>query len=178
MKLYVANCTLQDQIVCYRLDFDKNGQLDEADRFRSHRQEKIPSGGVVAIGGDLHRAQAISIIDQLSKVGLTKHDEVSRNKPFVVPYIYREDQPPTREAIRRQRDINNGVYAKQGTARRQAAAVGVSQAVLDAASLIAPKQTSVEFEQVAQSDLGEKRIEEGVIVRPDGKGAKPGQKRA
>jgi len=36
----------------------------------------------------------------------------------------------------------------------------------------------VEFEQVAQSDLGEKRIEEGVIVRPDGKGAKPGQKRA
>jgi hypothetical protein len=175
-RLWIANCTMQDQTVCYRLDFDKNGNYDEQDKFRSYKQEKLPTKMQISIGGDLHKAQMISIIDQLTKNGLTKFDEVSRSKPFTVPYIYREDQRVPDEAVRRQRDINNGVYEKQGAQRRANAAVGVNKAVLDAANLIAPKLTEVEFEQVAQSEMGEKRIEEGYRVDMEGTGGKPGGK--
>lgn len=175
-KLWIANCTLQDHIVCYRLDFDRHGNHDEADKFRAPHQEKILSGQQVPLGGDLHKAQVVSIIDQLEQYGLCKFDEVSRNKPFVVPYIYREEVMVPAEAVRRQRDINNGLHTKAGSERRKAAAVGVSKAVLEAATLIAPRETSVEFEQTQQSDLGEKRIEEGMKI-PSAAATGPGNKR-
>jgi hypothetical protein len=158
---------MQDQSVCYRLDFDKQGNFDPEDKYRSYRQEKILSGYQIPIGGDLHKAQLTSIIDQLKVNGMCKFDEVSKTKSFTVPYIYREDAEVPNEAIRRQRDINNGVHTKQGSDRRKAAAVGVSQAVLDASSIIAPKGVSIEFEQTKQSDMGERRIEEGVKVNFD-----------
>lgn len=163
-KIWIGNCTMQDQVVCYRLDFDKDGNYDPEDKFRSYRQEKVRSGYQIALGGDLNKEQITSIIDQLKTYGLCKFDEVSKSKTFVVPYIYREDAQVPNEAIRRQRDINNGVHQKDGTSRRQAAAVGVSQAVLDAATLTAPRAATVEFEQTTQSDLGEHRIEEGIKV--------------
>lgn len=169
-KLWIGNCTMQDQIVCYRLDFNKEGQFDLEDKHRGYRQEKILSGYQIALGGDLNKAQITSIIDQLKLNGMCKFDEVSRSKRFVVPYIYREDAMVPTEAIRRQKDINNGVQTLDGKNRRQAAAVGVSQAVLDAASLVAPNNTRVEFEQTSQSDFGEKRIEEGVHVDLSAKG--------
>jgi hypothetical protein len=162
--LYVGNCTLQKQIVCYRLDFDKHGNLDAEDKFRGHKQEEILPGRQIQLGGDLHKAQIISIIDQLEKNGMKRHDAVSKTTPFTVPYIYREDTPIPADAINRQRLINNGIHEKQGSERRQAAAVGVNKAVLDAASIAQPEFTTVEFEQLNQTDLGESRIEEGVKV--------------
>lgn len=162
--LYVGNCTLQKQIVCYRLDFDKHGNHDAEDKFRGHHQEEILPGRQIQLGGDLHKAQIISIIDQLEKNGMKRFDEVSKTTPHTVPYIYSEGAPIPPEAINRQRLINNGIHTKQGAERREAAAVGVNKAVLDAASIAQPEYTSVEFEQLSQTDLGEDRIEEGIKV--------------
>ena len=176
-KLFIANCTKQAQNVYYRFDFDKEGNHDDADKFRAPRMEPIPSGEQRAIGGELHKAQLISIVDQLGHYGLCRFDEVSKTKDFTVPFIYSEDLPIPAAAIRRQYDINQGVLVVQGGKRRAAAAIAVNKTVVEHASISQPKLTSVEFEQQNQSEAGESRIEEGFNVRPDaGKGGKSGNK--
>ena len=51
MKLYIANCTKQNRVINFRLDFGRDGMLITDPRLRQHRSLPIPSGGILDVPG-------------------------------------------------------------------------------------------------------------------------------
>jgi hypothetical protein len=175
-RLYIANVSRQTQIVCYRLDYAKDGSLKDTNRrFEPAKQQDIPSGKQVQIGGDFHITQIEDIVSQLGKYGLISVKDVahlrSRGKP--VPYIFNVDQPVSADIMRRVVNYNQGVQIEEGRERRQKAAVATNELVQNTVAnqfaengIQADPSTDTEFtiEQLEQSEAGEKRIEEGYRV--------------
>ena len=94
MRLYIANPTRQTQVVCYRLDYNKRGEPEELRRFQPARQQDIPPGRQIPLGGDFHKSQIEDIVDQLSAYGLKGVVDVQNGRlgQRVVPYVYNIDQ--------------------------------------------------------------------------------------
>lgn len=180
-KLYVANCTKQNQIVYFRLDF--NDDKTRNTRFQPAKQQQIRPGRQVPLGGEfVHMMQVEDIVKQLTRHGAAFVADVPRLKR-IAPYLMNIDKPVPEEAIRMVNDINSKTLVAQGRIRRQRAAVVANEAVTHAVANmaaeegveddVAPAPTDVTFEQLDQSEAGESRIEEGVHVRPDGEPAAP-----
>lgn len=177
MRLYIANVSRQTHVVCYRLDYDKTGALlDTNRRFQPARQQDIPPGRQVQIGGDLHEAQLNQIVEQLEPYGLIHADDVGRHRNVPTPYIYSRDRPVPAEAMRKVQGANSEILIEQGKERRAKAAVASNEIVQQAVShqfaqvgIEEPPadRTTVTFEQLEQSDQGEKRVEEGYKVVPE-----------
>lgn len=177
MRLYIANPTRQEQVICYRADFANDGQRLEADRtrFQPARQQSIPPGRQIQLGGDMHLNQINDIIEQLKPFGLIGEVDVPRMGRRVVPYVFQIDRYVSPEALRRVIDHNSGVLVEDGRQRRQKAAVATSDIVqntienqFNQAGVEAPPPNPVELgiEQLEQSELGEKTIAEGFRVNP------------
>ena len=196
MRLYIANPTRQEQVICYRLDFNNDGSQKEADRtrFQPAKQQAVPPGRQIQLGGDFHHQNQITdIVDQLKPYGLIGAVDVARlsSKDPVVPYVFNIDQPVSSEAMRKVQDHNAGILIEQGRNRRSDAAIATSEIVQNTVANqfmengIDQKpadQVEVAYEQLEQSEQGEKTIAEGYRVAPEGKGtgrpAKPNKRAA
>jgi hypothetical protein len=191
-RLYIANCTRQKQVVCYRLDFTKEGEVNQRQNFQPARQQDVDAGRQVQLGSDFHKNQVVDIVEQLSRYGLIGCVDVPRMRADqFVPYVYNIDQPVPAETMRRVRDHNAGVKIRQGQDLRKKAAIAADNTIRQTVEaeferLGIPagpaEETTVTFEQLDQSEAGEKRIEEGMKVSPTaplpkGKNAKPRQKK-
>ena len=184
-RLYLANCTRQNHVVCYRLDYDNGGNLKDINRrFEPAKQQDIPAGRQVQIGSDFHIRQIEDIVDQLSTYGLIGVVDVGRHKANdlknlrsgVVPYIFNIDKVVPADAIRTVMAYNANILIDDGRLRRQRAAVASNEMVqtavahqfLDKGIDATPSKTlDVSFEQEEQTEAGEKTISEGYKVSPD-----------
>lgn len=71
MKLYIANCTRQNWVVHYRLDFLPDGTVDPRRQNQPARQQAIAPGRQEMIASpDLHISQIDDIVNQLVPYGL------------------------------------------------------------------------------------------------------------
>lgn len=179
MRLYIANCTRQNQTIYYRLDYDNNGNPKEAERtrFQPALQQTIPAGRQAQLGTDFHKVQVTEIVDQLARYGLIGVVDVPRQKQMA-PYVFNIDKPVPADIMRKVSDCNSSVLIEQGQLRRRRAAIEANGAVMAAVeSQIAANGTNpdeepspavkVGFEQLEQSEAGERRIEEGYTVDPN-----------
>lgn len=179
MRLYVANPTDQSQLICYRIDFDADGkQKDTNRRFQPARQQEIKPGTQAQLGGDMHKAQIDDIVGQLRVYGMVYVSEVGKVGATKIPYIYNVDAHVPADVMRRVQFHNKGVMTEDGRDRRARAAVATNELVqhtvqnqfLEQGIPTQPADTTlVSFEQEEQTEHGEKKIEEGYEVVPEGK---------
>jgi hypothetical protein len=191
-RLYIANPTKQTQVICYRLDFDKDGQQIEANKknFQPARQQDIPPGQQRQLGSDFHITQINDIVDQLAKYGLIGEVDVPRLRAAdfdslrggVVPYIFNIDRAVSKNVMLKVQAHNDSLLVQDGVDRRKKAAVASSEIVQQAVAHqfaemgIDEKPTdrfAVAFEQEEQSEAGEKTIAEGYRVGPQGEQPPP-----
>jgi len=172
MKLYVANCTKHRQKVYYRLDFNMEGQ-PASQAGKLPKSQDIEPGRQIVLGGDLHKSQIVSIVDQLNKFRAAGTVDVPRLKDQA-PYVFDIDRAVPAATIRRVIEHNGTILLTAGKERRQKAAIVVNRIVeqrmneeLIAKQIEPPEMNGldVEYEQEDQSDAGEKMIAEGIHVR-------------
>jgi hypothetical protein len=175
MKLYIANPTRQRQVICYRLDFNKDGDPEQLRRFQPARQQDVEPGRQIQLGGDMHQNQITDIVEQLAPYGLIGVVDVPRMQGRV-SYLYNIDRPVPSEALRKVMAHNESVLVDDGRDRRMRAAVATNEIVQQTVSQQfaergideAPTdRTTVSFEQEEQSEAGEKPIAEGYKVSPE-----------
>lgn len=176
-RLFIANVSLQKQVICYRLDHDRDGHLKDTNRrFSPARQQDIEPGRQAQVGGTMHMMQITEIVEQLERYGLIAAVDVPRIGRRFHPYVYSIDAPVSAETMRRVRANNQGVKVEEGQKLRRMAAVKANEAVQKVVSHQFAEigiedepadRTDVTFEQLEQSENGEKRIEEGYHVSPD-----------
>jgi hypothetical protein len=189
MRLYLANPTRQEQIICYRVDFNKDGERLESDRtrFQPARQQPVPPGRQIQLGGDMHIHQIEDIIEQLKPYGLIGVTDVPRMDRKVVPYIFNIDAYVPLKTFKEVMDHNSGIHIQDGQHRRAAAAVASSELVQQtiANQLMQvgieqpPAEAAVEvsYEQLEQSEAGERTIAEGYRVDPNAPGPQQAPRR-
>ena len=130
MRLYIANPTRQEQVVCYRIDIEDDGtRKDTNRRFQPARQQPIGPGLQAQLGSDMHKAQIDDIVKQLRPYGLIHMKDQMPNKK--VPYVYSIDVPVPADFIRRVQFHNGVVATEDGRKRREDAAIGTNQLVQD-----------------------------------------------
>lgn len=190
-KLYIANVTKQTQIVCFRLDYGPDGELKDTNRrFEPARQQDIPPGRQVMIGGDMHMRQIEDIVRQLQVYGLVGALDAPRLRS-VAPLIFNIVNPVTAKTMEQVRDTNAELQTADGHDRRMKAAVATNDIVQSTvANQFAEAgindepadKTVITFEQQDQSELGEKtiaegyRVEAGAATAPKNKGGRPRKK--
>lgn len=190
-SMYLANVTNQNQLVHYRLDYDKAGNLEELRRFRPASQQLFEPGRQGVLGArDMHMTQIEDVVSQLTPYGLLGVKDVSTLSDAVprVPYVFNVGQPVPADVMRRVQDHNKRVMSHEGALRRQKAAVATNEVVQHAVEQQFIEQgipaqpadsTEVVFEQVDQTEdqaAAGPRIEEGFEIVPEGKvGRKSGK---
>lgn len=177
--LYIANPTKQTQIVCYRLDYNRKGDEERLRQFQPAKQQEIQPGRQVLLGSkDFHMSQVEDIVQQLEPFGLIASKDVGRLPRRKVNYLFNVDQPVPSDVMRQVTAHNAGVQIEEGRQRRANAAVATNDLVQQTvqeefARLAIPAEpadsTSVAIEQLEQTELGEKRIEEAFDIVPEGK---------
>lgn len=180
--LYVANPTNQNQLISYRLTFNRHGEAEPERRFNPARQQTIGPGQQAVLGDrDFHAKQVTAIIDQLRPYGLVKYDEVGKlTRQQRATYVYREDLPVPADVMRRVVFHNRHVLTEEGQDRRQKAAVATNETVQAAVERsllekgiteqVPPDSTTVSFETVEQpDDLPSDSLAEGYDVVQEGK---------
>jgi len=124
VNLYIANATMQNRIANLRVpEVTKNIQLNIA----RGRQVRVPK--------DLAQQDVDSIVEQMSKYGSIKIDEIGSKRSYAttIPYILSVDKPVPVTAIKRVLDHNKGVLKLRGDEVRQQAALASSQVMEEAA---------------------------------------------
>lgn len=175
--LYVANCTRQVQIVCFRHDFNERGQ---AKAFSAPRQREIKPGQQERIARGEHIDTVTAITEQLGVFGMRPIAEVSRltDKDYV-PVVYNVDRAVPSRLIRDVMDHNNRVRMLQGAQLRKQAAVVSNDLItktvqeellkeqMPAEMLPKIEETTVEYDQQNTTEENQTRLGEGVRVRGD-----------
>lgn len=178
MRLFVANPTPQRQLIYYRLDFDREGNPKDTNRrFQPAFQQEIAPGTQAQLGPDLHKNQVDDIIRQLEVYGIV-HASVVKDTRRRIAYIFNVDAPVPADVMRRAQFHNNNVLVEDGRVRRAKAAVASNNLIqetvhnqfLEHGIPAQPADsTAVSFEQEEQTEMQEKRIEEGYEIVPEGK---------
>jgi len=185
MRLYIANPTQQKQVICYRLDYDKNGNLKDTNRrFSPATQQEILPGRQIQLGGDMHENQIKDIVRQLEPYGLIHVSHVPSVGRVKVPYVF-DFQPVSADVMRRVQFHNDAALTDDGRIRRASAAVASNDMVQQAVQTQfvqygiddkPAESTVVAFEQQEQTEREEKVIQEGYEIVPEGKrGARSGK---
>lgn len=115
MKLYIANCSKQNQEFVYRV-IETSGA----------RVQQIPIGGQVQLTGELSAPQIDSIVRHHATYGLLRHDEIDRSREFV-GLVYCVDRPVTAAMIERVNRHNTNILEARGKVIRQNTAVAQNQ---------------------------------------------------
>jgi hypothetical protein len=118
-KMYVLNCTRQNQEFWYR--------LPESTKLL---HQMIPIGGQIQVAGDLTTFDIDSIVEQHSRYGMVSYSEIDRAKPFV-GYCYQLDKRfnNVADALQRGLDHNDRVLDALGKQMREEAAIAVNQSI-------------------------------------------------
>jgi len=169
--LYVANCTRQNWNCQYRLDYDKEGEPARNSRFLFPKTETIAAGRQVALGGDLHMSQIEDIVEQLKPYGLIGAADISSLHGKKAPYVFNIDVPVSQSLMHKVIDHNSGVMIFDGQQRRAKAAVVANDIVANRIDDL--KTVEVEYEQLEQSEAGEKTIGEGYRMDPNAPASPP-----
>jgi hypothetical protein len=117
MKLFIANCTRQQQGVYYRIPESP-----------TPRHQMIDIGRQITVSGDLNTPQIDAIIGQLRKYGLVHVDEIDKTKAFA-GLCYSVDKPIKVDQIMRGVAHNDEVLDERGQQIRKEAAVAVNNAL-------------------------------------------------
>jgi hypothetical protein len=176
-RLYVTNVSRQRQVLCYRLDINRKGEVDPRMANRAALQQAIDSGNQAVVGGDLHPDQIAQIVDQLSAYGMVGVVDVPNNLRGPVPFIFNIDAPVPRNVAMAVVQHNSGVKLADGAKRRERAAVAANEALKSKID-DTPQVFDVEFEQEEVSDLDEKAIAQGFHVVEGEAPTKPRGRRA
>ena len=181
-RLYIANPTRQRQIVCYRLDFDNEGNPKDTNRkFQPHHQQEIEPGRQIQLGRDFHPNQISEIVEQLAVFGLIGEVDVPKLRAAdfdnlragVVPFVFNIDRPVSSENMRKVMAHNANILIQDGRERRKKAAIASSATIQQTvenqfAAAGFPdtpsERQTIAFEQEEQSEAGEPRVEEGYKV--------------
>lgn len=170
-RLYIANVTRQDWTVCYRLGAAPGAKFD------GHKQQTIPAGRQQMVGGDFAPQQIGEIVDQLSRYGMVGVVDIPRLGKTMAPLVYNIDKPVSADAMRKVRGGNELIHIDEGTDRRAKAAIATNDMVTNAVRNEFARQeidadvaegTDVSFEQLDEVADGQKPVEEGYKVRPEG----------
>lgn len=183
MKLYIANCTRQNWVVHYRLDFTKDGELDPRRQNQPAKQMTIAPGRQVLIPGADHISQIDDVVNQLQRYGMVGVKDVPGLKTTVkkfdpsslaiTPLVFNVDAPVPANVFQMVQDVNARIQTGQGQERRRRAAVAVNEIVqhkVESEFMAAgfdekpSDKVDVAFEQLEQSEAGEKMIAEGYKV--------------
>lgn len=182
MRLYIANVTPQYQTIHYRLDYLPDGTKDGRLLIPYKSTPPIPPGRQTQVGGDWEKPALDSIINQLEPFGLVGEVDISRlPKARRVTYVFNLGKVVSEKAIREAHAHNTGVLVDDGALRRKRAAVGaadiVAKSVAEQTAQIGLDVPLTGFEmsveQEEQSELGERRVEEGYTVDVAGKAEPP-----
>lgn len=149
-KVYVANCTQQNQQINFRLP-----------------DSRRPLSVGIAIGrqafvGDLSIPEIDAMLDQLGPYGLVElGQEGKRDK---VTYLFNVGAPVPSAAMQRMIDRNRGILRDEGTTRRKEAAVAANAAMnTDDTPL---KNVTMDIEEIDSGTLGNEsdRVGEGYRI--------------
>lgn len=169
-RLYVVNCTGQNRIVNYRLDYtvDEQGRRT-SERLVPYKSITIPARVQMPFGGDLFPGQLEQIVQQLEQTcGAVNVSEVRTAKARgVVKMIWSEGKPVPVAVLKDVVQHNMGRLAEIGEERRRSLAMVADVQLSNLIDRPAPK-LEMEFEQVEEDpDLPAARLEEGLrISRP------------
>lgn len=167
-RLYIANCTRQNRVINYRLDYHpEQGKR----RFTPARSQTVQPGQQINLGGDLNIGQIEDVIDQLNKLGMVGAVEVKRAKGGnPIPFVFSIDKAIPRPIIEEVLSHNRGALILSGERRRQLAAIAGNEALINKIGqmtdpVAAPDEFVVEYEQQETTVDGDKRIEQGFRVQ-------------
>ena len=120
--MYVANCTRQNQIVYFRIDFDTKGSRQA---ISPPKQMPIPAGQQVMLTRDQHPDAVKSIVDQLTIYGMKGMLDLQRGDlgDKVIPFLFDLGRPLKLSAIKDVMDHNHRVKIFDGKKRREDAAI-------------------------------------------------------
>lgn len=165
-KMYVANCTQQNQVFIYRLpESQRPFTID------------IPIGGQVMLAGiggrELSTKDVDAVVAQHAIYGMVNVDELDRTKPFV-GVCYSIDKPISADKIRRGVDHNRGVLIERGQEIQEHAAVGIRNRIdAEMPGIKGLEATVAELDKPGQA--GE--FASAVRVDPKAPQAKPGRRK-
>lgn len=118
MKLYVANCSQQSQVINYRII-----------EFPRAMSQPCEIGQQIMIGrADLSLPQIENVIAQLRIYGLHTVEEVMtlRDPTITVPFVANIDKPVSTDMIQKVMHHNRGVLRLRGKKLREEAAIATS----------------------------------------------------
>lgn len=113
MKTYIANCTLQNQMINFR--------LPEARKVTSMT---IPMGRQKEVG-DFVQLEIDAMIAALGPYGLVSVDDIGKSRTKIT-YVYSTKGPVPAEKIARAIDHNKGHLRAEGKKRREEAAIATN----------------------------------------------------
>ena len=179
-RLFVVNCTGQNRIVNYRLDYTVDDQgRRTSERLMPYKSITIPARQQVPFGGDLHPVQIADIVGQLERTcGAVHVDDVRTAKRMgVVKMIWSQDKPVTIAVLRDVVDHNINRLSEQGEERRRTLALVADQQLTNLIDKPLPK-LEMEFEQVEEDPDLPGRLTEGLRVNHKPESAKPPKARS
>lgn len=168
-RLYVVNCTGQNRIVNYRLDYTVDDQgRRTSERLVPYKSITVPARAQVPFGGDLHITQVQDIVQQLEKTcGAVEVSNVRTAKRMgVVKMIWSLDKPVTISVLKDVVSHNTITLSDQGAARRRQLAL-VADAQLGRLIDGDPVKLEMEFEQMEEDEDLPGRLTEGLRVQRD-----------
>lgn len=149
-KVYVANCTQQNQQINFRLPDS-----------RKPFSNTIPMGKQMLIG-DLDPPSIAALEDQLGKYGLVNVDDINRTKTKIT-YIFSVGKPVTADNIIAGLRRNRGLLTEEGKERRLKSAVAANMAMNTEETPLLKLETSVE-EDSSGTIASEEPIAEGFRI--------------
>jgi hypothetical protein len=154
--MFVANGTQQNQLFFYRLP-----------GVAQARRQEIPIGCQIKLSGQLSSHDIDAIIEQHSKYGLVRTDEVDRTKPFV-GLVYSIDKPVPSPYITRVIEHNEKVLIERGRRIREENAVALNDALEQGVGPGYKGNLRIEVEEFGRSrDTMGPEFHEGVRVSRD-----------
>lgn len=165
-RLYVVNCTGQNRIVNYRLDYTVDDQgRRTSERLVPFKSITIPARAQVPFGGDLHPLQISDIVGQLERTcGAVHVDDVRTAKKMgVVKMIWSQDKAVSFAVLKDVVDHNINRLSEQGAERRRTLALVADQQLTNLVDRPLPK-LEMEFEQVEEDPDLPGRLTEGLRV--------------
>jgi hypothetical protein len=171
MRLWIANTTLQNWTVSYRINAVPGTPFSPAPQMpiKGGANAKEIYTRQVVVGGDLEQHQVDMIIDQLKPHGLIMECDVPNRMRGIFPLVGNIDRRVSEHVINIVKSNNMGIKIHEGEVRRERAAIGVNEALniqAREAQLPPPPEFDVEFEQMEQFN-DEPRLEKGFHVKRD-----------
>ena len=160
MKLYIANCSQQSQVINYRII-----------EFPRAMTQPCDIGQQIMVGSrDLSLPQIEGVIRDMRIYGLMTVEEVSalRNTSQTIPFVASVDKPVTTDTIQKVMLHNRGVLRLRGKKLREEAAIATSMKMSEMTPGAAQTlEMSIQEEKTGSLAHDDEIISEGVRISTD-----------